>query len=123
MVTAPPYKDLDEFKQVISELTDSGDFATATATMRDADLDVFIVDAVGDPPQYWAVMEDGMTIPGIAPATSEALSQIESAAWVIPGTSDVYIDGWQSAATAAAAKFNQLLQAELQSQGNAGNKN
>lgn len=96
----------DQYDQAI-DLLNSLDLASYVPASRSA--------AIESRPQYWAVMEDGVSLPylwEIDLPISEAI-QIKEDAWILPGTSDSQSFGaetrWQNAAKKQAKRFNQLL--------------
>jgi hypothetical protein len=101
-------------------LVERGRYADALGLLKSLDLGSYVDEAlIAGPlgrPQFWGVMEDGLTIPhvqGLDSIKEDAAIQIEEDAWVIPGTSDTPGDDtqrdWQEQATKAARKINELL--------------
>jgi len=93
--------DPQTFRADVTRLVNAGQYASATALVKAADIDLQLrADGTG----YVAVGQDMIVLPGLYP--NVAYNRARD--WYIPGTQDAIQDvAWKNAATEFARRYNQ----------------
>lgn len=117
---------LFEVQSRIAIMIDNGQYAGARALLTGMDLVSYVEEGriAGEDglPQYWAVKEDGTTLPYLGQVEAvtgnqELMAEIKQTLWVVPGTSNSPQPGeeqdWQDTARRVAGMFNKLLYEDL----------
>ena len=119
---------IDGLKEAINSCMAEGKYEEAIEVLESLDLERLANDnfSSDSPVQYWAVMEDGVAVPGVSRSNIDELVAIENRSWVIPGTSDSQNPGveqkWQQIATDIAATYNAFVEQQLGARNGVGKK-